>query len=289
MNRKVARHLPLTRKWVRQIEALEEKYARLKEQRDELKADLAQAKTRLDWFQRERDKRRAQIHKSESRLPIPPEALRLRVDGKGDENIFLSYGGEIASSIKRLLAAEGLAIDSSSRILDFGCGCGRVLRFFEHHANSRQLFATDIDAEAIHWCQQHLGNLATFSVAGDKPPLKYENDSFDFAYAISVFTHLPEALERAWLEELRRVVRPGGILLLTVHGERLFRQVPKDSRAELDQRGFCYVNIGGTAGLPDYYQVSYHSEEYIRQRWSDFFRIRTIGRFGDQDAVICEK
>ena len=102
-------------------------------------------------------------------------------------------------------------------------------------------------------------------------------------------THLPAELELAWLAELPRVVRLGGILLLTVHGERLFRHAPKGLRAELDQRGFCYVNVGGTAGLPDYYQVSYHSEAYIRRRWSDFFRIRTITSFGDQDAVICEK
>ena len=289
MNRKLARYFPLTRKWVRQLEALEGKYARLKEQRHELKADLEQVKTQLDWFQRERDKRRAQIHKSESRLPIPPQALMLRVDGKGDENIFLSYGAEIAASIKRLLAAEGFPLDSFSRILDFGCGCGRVIRFFEQHPETCRLFATDIDTEAIAWCQQHLENLASFSVSSDKPPTEYQDDMFDFIYAISVFTHLPEALELSWLHELRRITKPNGILLLTVHGERLFRQVPRDSRQKFTQHGFCYTNSGLTAGLPDYYQTSYHTEDYIRRRWSNFFHIKTVATFGNQDAVICQK
>jgi SAM-dependent methyltransferase len=289
MNRKLARRLPLLRKWVGQLDILEEKYARLKEQRDELKADLTQAQAQLEWFNRERDKRRAQIHKTESQLPIPPLPLILRVDGKGDENIFLSYGSEIAASIKRLVTAEGLSFDSFSNILDFGCGCGRTIRFFEHHAESCNLFATDIDAEAIAWCQENLGNVATFDVNGDKPPTRYHDETFDFIYAISVFTHLPEALERLWLQELARISKPDGILLLTVHGERLFRQVPNASREELARRGFCYAKSGSTAGLPDYYQTSYHSEQYIRRHWSNFFHIKAIAPFGNQDAVICQK
>src|SRR3954465_15558766 len=107
MNRKLARHLPLTRKWVRQLDALEEKYARLKKQREELKADLAQTKTWLDALTRERDERRAEFLKQQSDLPIPPESLRMRVHGKTDEATFLSYGYEIAESIKQSLKAEG--------------------------------------------------------------------------------------------------------------------------------------------------------------------------------------
>ena len=131
MNRQLARRLPLLGKWVRKLEALEEKYARLKKQRDDLKAQLTQVKAGLEALKREREERRARLHKLECRLPVPPEPLRSCVHGTSDEVTFLSYGYEIASSIKQLLGAEGLQFDSFARILDFGCGCGRVLRFFE--------------------------------------------------------------------------------------------------------------------------------------------------------------
>ena len=289
MNRQLARRLPLLGKWVRNLEALEEKYARLKKQRDDLKAQLTQVKAGLEVFKRERDERRARLHRLECQLPVPPEPLRSRVHGMSDEVTFLSYGYEIASSIKQLLGAEGLQFDSFARILDFGCGCGRVLRFFEQRPPTCKLFATDIDEEAISWCRHHLATLATFTANGDRPPLNYEANTFDFIYAISVFTHLPEALEILWLEELQRTVKPGGILFLTVHGERLFQNVPKGSQDELSHRGFCHTNCGITSGLPEYYQTSFHREEYIRRRWSDFFQIRTIAALGDQDLVVCEK
>ena len=295
MKRELARRLPIVGKWVHKVETLEEKCALLREKcallrekRDDLKADLAETEAHLRVFTRERDEHRVRLHKAKSRLPVPPEALRLRVHGDKDEITFLSVGEQIVCRIKQLLATEGLQFDSFARVLDFGCGCGRVLRFFEDQPASCKFFATDIDPEAISWCEQHLRNLAAFSVNGDKPPLVYEDNTFDFVYAISVFIHLPEDLEVSWLEELRRITKPGRILLLTVHAERLFRRVPHNSRKELQERGFCHANCGLTSGLPDYYQTSFHTEDYIRRRWSKFFNIRTIAPLGAQDTVLCE-
>lgn len=286
MKKEFARRLPGVGKWVRALEELEVKYARLKEQRDELKIDLAETHAQLNPYVRERHEREAELHKLECSLPIPPENLRLRVHGSGDEASFLSVGRQMAAEIKRVIAEEGLALESFERVLDFGCGCGRVLRCLGPHSG---FFATDLDPEAIAWCQTNLSNLATFEVNGDRPPLAYETGTFDFVYAISVFTHLPEDLEQLWLEELRRITRPGGTLLLTVHGERLFRRVPRAARQELQERGFCYSHCGSTEGLPDYYQTSFHREDYIRREWSKFFQIRRIAPLGGQDAVICQK
>ena len=278
------------------LEALEAKYLKLKAQRDSLKrqrdhleSELALARAPLEAMQREEDKQRALRHRQQSKLPIPPEALRLRVHGPADEVAFLSLGDAIASGVKEILIAEARPIESFQRILDFGCGCGRVIRFFEGLPKSCELFATDIDPEAISWCRENLKDLATFSRNNDEPPLDFAPDSFDFILAISVFTHLPESLELAWLGELRRIARPGAILLLSVHGQRGFWRVPSASYDELERRGFCYARCGVTAGLPDYYQTSFHSEAYIREHWSKFFRVRGIVALCSQDVVICQK
>jgi SAM-dependent methyltransferase len=281
---------------VGKLEALEAKYLKLKaqrdalkRQRDHLKSQLALARAPLEAVQREKDKQRALQHRQQSKLPIPPEALRLRVHGTADEIAFLAFGDAIASGVKQILIAEARPLESFQRILDFGCGCGRVIRFFEEVAKSCELFATDIDLEAISWCQENLKGLATFNRNHDEPPLDFAPDSFDIILAISVFTHLPESLEQAWLGELKRIARPGAILLLSVHGQRCFWNVPSASYDELDRRGFCYAPCGATEGLPDYYQTSFHSETYIREHWSKFFYLRRIVALGSQDVVVCQK
>jgi predicted SAM-dependent methyltransferase len=50
------------------------------------------------------------------------------------------------------------------------------------------------------------------------PPTKYPAGKFDFIYALSVFTHLPELDQLAWMDEFHRILRPGGYLLLSLHG-----------------------------------------------------------------------
>ena len=184
MNRKLARRLPYLRKWVRRLDALEEKYARLKSQRDSLKRqrdhlrnELAELRAPLEATQREEDERRALRHKQESPLPVPPEALRLRVHGTADEVAFLSVGERIASRIMEIVSTEDRSFNEVERILDFGCGCGRVLRFFGNRPLSGKLFATDIDEEAISWCKNNLASLATFGSNGDQPPLEFESDA----------------------------------------------------------------------------------------------------------------
>ncbi len=85
MKKEFARRLPGVGKWVRALDELQVKYARLQEQRDELKIDLAEAPAQLEPFLREGNEREAELHKLECSLPIPPEHLRRRVHGRGDE------------------------------------------------------------------------------------------------------------------------------------------------------------------------------------------------------------
>ena len=223
--------------------------------------------------------------------PYPPTGLRRRVHGADDVESFLAVGKRIAADLERYVGAANLD-GGAARVLDFGCGCGRVLRFLPRDDRAWQIHGSDLDAEAIAWCRQNLAHLATFSTNAPAPPLPYPSDFFDFVYSISVFTHLPENLQLRWLEELRRVTRAGAYLLLSTHGEGLFHLVSRRGRRALRESGFYYCGNRSTDGLPDFYQTAFHQRRYIEREWSRFFEIVRIdekGIAGRQDAILCRR
>jgi ubiquinone/menaquinone biosynthesis C-methylase UbiE len=104
-------------------------------------------------------------------------------------------------------------------ILDFGCGCGRMLRWWED-LPSGVLHGCDYNRELVDWSQRHL-KFATVRGNELSPPLPYEDASFDLLYALSIFTHLTTDMAGRWLTEMHRVVRPGGLVWFTAHGKAL--------------------------------------------------------------------
>jgi SAM-dependent methyltransferase len=224
-------------------------------------------------------------------LPIPPKDLRARVHGAEELSGFLRIGKTVALNLKSVINPLPIQINASSRILDFGCGCGRIISWFHNLHPNTQFYGTDIDAEAITWCREHLSERGNFSVNEAMPPLPYSDGFFDLVYSISIFTHLPEDMQFAWLKELQRVCKPGAYLLLTVHGEHLFPSKIASYKSQFEDRGFYYFVENKTDGLPEFYQTSFHTESYVRNRWSNFFEIEQIipkGIADHQDLVICK-
>jgi len=224
-------------------------------------------------------------------LPVPPPLLRFRVHGALDLGSYLQIGRTCAQDIKDLLSTVGKDLYSFNQILDFGCGSGRVMLFFNDRPDSCHLHGTDIDKQAIYWAKKHL-RFASWSTNNPLPPTAYADHTFDFIYAISVFTHINEKMQFAWLNELKRISKPDGTLILTVHGENTYAK-SKEKKAIISEKGFLYT-VGQTGmfkldGLPDFYQTTFHSRAYIEDRWSKLFKIIGYverGLAAYQDAVI---
>ncbi len=227
--------------------------------------------------------------------PLPPAPLRYRVHGSIRPDGFLRVGRACSEDIKRILKKNGTDFATLSRVLDFGCGCGRVLRFMNPPTGACTFHGTDIDKEAILWSQKHLP-YAEWRANGPLPPLQYPDSFFDFAFALSVFTHLDEKYQDAWLQELMRVLKPGGLLLATVHGEKFVNRLNIKKAGLLGQAGIL-SDIGQTGafkadGLPDFYQITYHSRQYIESHWRSYFDLMDYevqGMNGDQDAALLRK
>lgn len=158
-------------------------------------------------------------------IPIPPAHLQIRVTGRFSPE-FIESGYWHYNNFNELLKPVNRTLNCFSSILDFGSGCGRVIRALAGNLPDTKLFGTDIDPEAIAWCQANYGRFGSFSTCPHEPPTPYSDNSFDFIYGISVFTHLPEDLQFKWLQELRRICKPGGYLILTKHGHKNAPQFP---------------------------------------------------------------
>ncbi len=199
--------------------------------------------------------------------PIPPFGLRILVAGSPDIGWFLESGRRGAESIHASLERNGLDLARVAPILDFGCGCGRVTRYWAD--KGVEVHGSDLNSKLVAWCRRRLA-FATFATNALAPPLAYADGRFGFVYALSVFTHLPETLQAAWMEELRRVLRPGGHLLLTTHGAHYLDELTEDERSRF-RAGLHVVRHDDRPGSN--VCGAYHPEAYVRERLAKGFSV----------------
>lgn len=172
-------------------------------------------------------------------LPLPPARLRLMVAGVPQADWFLEGGQAAAQSIRE---AVPVPLESMRSILDFGCGCGRVARWWR--SLPAEIHGSDFNPTLVRWCRENLP-FGTFAVNGAEPPLDYADDSFDLVYAMSVLTHLPVETQRLWLDELARVGREW--VLVSIHGAPYRVRLTPEEQRRFDA-GEIVVRWGVVAG-----------------------------------------
>lgn len=218
-----------------------------------------------------------------SDLPMPPGELMFRVVGTDSPGRFEVGGRLQLEELDRVLSAHGLRLTDFDDILDFGCGPGRLLRQLRTMAPRARLCGVDQDEQAVAWVHKELPFVET-AVAPPLPPLPLSAERFDLVIVYSVFTHLDEAYQDAWLRELRRLTRPNGFVLATVHGMVKWQELHDGPMArdrdlaqlaaEFERRGFLHwTRDDWGAFFPDYYHTSVHRSDYIRDRWARWFEV----------------
>jgi SAM-dependent methyltransferase len=230
---------------------------------------------------------------------FPDEVRRIRVIGNGDLDAFILGG---LTDFKRLDAAAakitGKGLAGYPRILDWGCGCGRIARYTARLPGVA-LTGCDIDVDNVAWCSAHLpGRYVATTI---RPPLPFPEASFDLIYGVSVFTHMREPLQDAWLAELERVAAPGAVLLMTVHGRTAidYAQLsPPDYHALARRISDQGLHVAGSnsqidahAAHDDEYLNVFHDADYVLDRWGRRFDIATIlpGYLFTHDLVVMHR
>ena len=226
------------------------------------------------------------------RFPVPAEANMRRVIGDTSATRFLMGGATIYKNVERTLCELGHTWADFPRILDWGCGAGRLTRYLASETGS-SVTGADVDPDNIAWCRSAYPE-PSFESFPLRPPVPLADDSFDLVTGISVLTHLKEDDQHRWLAELRRITRPGAVLLLSVRGPTQFGYsgFPPALYRALQAQG--YIDIGRDGALDavigdkEYYRSAEYSRPYITRVWGEYFEVIAIvdAIAGLQDFVV---
>ena len=208
--------------------------------------------------------------------PIPPRELIARTGAhrpeKSDEWFRDFYE---RSGRKRKAAILGALPDDYAfegrRVLDFGCGSGRVLREFLPEAVSAEFWGCDLHRSTIAWLDQHLSPPLRFFV-NDAIPTPHPDSHFDLVYAISVFTHITHEWS-AWLLELHRILKPDGLLVATFLGPPLWREWGEES--DENALGMRVLRLGQGLDTTSGPRVL-HSPWWLRAHWGRAFNLLSL-------------
>lgn len=220
---------------------------------------------------------------------LPPPMLRYRVAEDMSAGTFLQVGADSADNLIKLFEIARCPLSSCKQVLDFGCGCGRTLRWLAPIFPTVQFWGTDVDREAVEWNTRNILP-GRFRTNGEWPPLPFDDREFDAIYAVSVFSHLDEEHQRAWARELSRVIRPGGATVLTLHGLSSAPRVGKTLSASDLQQGIVFCRTRKLESIhPHWYQTAFNSRQVTIDLFGEYFsqvRYEQAG-FGYQDAIVC--
>ncbi len=233
------------------------------------------------------------------KLPgLPPEEIQVASVGSAGAHT-LGEAFNFYTAVKRYAAQYGEGLGEHRVILDFGCGWGRTLRFFLKEVASDNLHGVDVDPEFLDMCQQY-AIYGTYDKVSPVPPTKFKPDSVDLVYAYSVFSHLSEPVHLEWIQEFARILKRGGLLIVTtqgrhfldfcasLHGKKTFehpwhRQLAssfgdtKAAKMAYDQGVFLHSPTGGGAFLP----VTFYGETlippiYVTRVWTRYLRFKAF-------------
>lgn len=187
---------------------------------------------------------------------------------------------------------------------DFGAASGRVVRHFSaQYKEDINIYASDINRLHVDWINDFLDPKIIAFHSHSIPVLPFEDNSLDFITAFSVFSHI-ETFDTTWMMEFRRVLKPGGLLLVTIHSQNawdvrnksggltyalknlpLFKKYKDVDILPRERMIFRWHNhMSYTANV-------FYKRSYIEKNWGSIFNILEFNekQHGYQDGVILQK
>lgn len=213
--------------------------------------------------------------------------------------------------VKHMATQYAQEIGDTGIVLDFGCGWGRVIRYFLKDAPAENLYGCDCFEDGLEAASLHVRG-PHFDLNGTEPPLPYDDNSFDLIYLYSVFSHLSEPSHLFWLEEFQRTLKPNGLLIATTRPRSMIEKWSHDHKKDLmlpqgapqpfmntqhylqayDDGKFCHSPTGGAGPLSsNFYGESCIPKAYVLNQWSEKFSLmeyRPADHKCNQNIICCK-
>jgi SAM-dependent methyltransferase len=122
-------------------------------------------------------------------------------------------------------------------VLEWGCGVARLTRHLPKHPDVESVVGVDVNAGMIAWNQKHIPGVRFHEIDHD-PPMCLSGEVVDLVLAVSVFTHITGDIQSEWFQEIRRILRPGGLFLFTTQGRAFLAKLGGGERSRFQQEGF---------------------------------------------------
>lgn len=217
---------------------------------------------------------------------VPEPALQLSWNG--------AHGLELLSQSKAFYrharaswAEHGTGPLDRARVLDFGCGWGRLTRFFARDLPPGSLHGCDPVEEILDVCRR--SRVPAELHKSEFVPERLPVDGLDLVFSFSVFTHISEESAMQCLRAIHAALNPGGIAILTIRPPAYLDLDPKmhaardalgpDPVAALTEPRYVFVPHAADPSHPQYeggemtYGEAVISLPYVRERWSELFEL----------------
>lgn len=194
-------------------------------------------------------------------FPVPPPDLVFDALNHMTWEIYLEQGRRHAAVLAELILQH--CPSGPIEVLEWGSGPGRLIRHMPKLLARREpsMTGSDFNERSVAWCRDNLPGIE-FVTNDLLPPLPLPDNRFDAIYNFSVLTHLSEEAQLAWAQELKRTLKPGGLLICTTHGERYHGLLAsRDERARFTDGN---VVVQGRYVEGKKWYLAIHPEEWVR-------------------------
>lgn len=217
---------------------------------------------------------------SEESASVPAPSLCFRSAASYDPVHFISSGRLGAESVRKAVAAAGRSLSDFEKVLDFGSGCCRIMHHLLKDLQGASVTACEIDPMAADWLKKNQPHVSVMRLLQGEG-LPCGSNRFDLILAVAVFPLLKIDHQVLYMKELRRVLSPEGIALVTFKGSSRKNELTPGELKRF-QSGRPVVREPDFSG--SLYCLAYLPEEFVRTVLVPDFQVILFESGGSADT-----
>lgn len=203
---------------------------------------------------------------------------------------YLSDGWRSMVELMQVLERLDCRLSECRSFLEFASGFGRFTRHLKKALPDGALHVSDVVPGSVDFLRQQFGVEGFYSNT-DVQQVALEPSRYEVIFVLSLFSHLPAQTWQLWLEKLFSAVRPGGVLIVSTHGEKSV----SNYKVELDANGFAFFTESESQALEGQtYGCTFTSHAYVERAIQKLPEVKNVLHlpahfWGHQDAYAIQR